>query len=117
LRTEDTKLGVYSKWVPLTSRIIQPSIELEFYDYSTTNGKLELDNTAASDSRVNRMVQHLLNDIVPYELQERLPGSLRVQQEISKLAHLAYREFMALQPSGVWRNGGLQNLLGYGRNF
>src|SRR5215831_12208807 len=37
LRTEDTKLGVYTKWVPLTSRIIPSSIELEFYDYSTTD--------------------------------------------------------------------------------
>jgi len=117
LRTEDTKLGVYAKWLGLTSQIDQPSIELEFYDYSTTNGKLELDNTAGSDSRVNGMVQHLLNEIVPNELQQRLPGTLRLQQEASKIAHLVYREIIALQPSGTWRNGGLQNLLGLGREF
>jgi arylsulfatase A-like enzyme len=117
LRTEDTKLGVYAGWLALTSQIIQPSIELEFYDYSTTNGKLELDNTAKNDSRVNRMVQRLLDHIVPHELQEPLPGSLRLQQEASKIAHLAYREFIALQPSGTWRDGGLQKLLGYGREF
>jgi arylsulfatase A-like enzyme len=117
LRTEDTKLGLYAKWLPLTSRIVQSSIELEFYDYSTTNGQLELDNTAGTDSRVQSMVQHLLNDLVPNELQQRLPGILRFEQEASKIAHLAYREFMALQPSGTWRNGGLQTLLGYGREF
>jgi hypothetical protein len=117
LRTEDTKLGVYARWLGLTSQIDQPSIELEFYDYSTTNGKLELDNTASSDSRVNGMVQHLLNEIVPNELQQRLPGRLRLQQEASKIAHLVYRELIALQPSGTWKNGGLQNLLGLGREF
>jgi arylsulfatase A-like enzyme len=117
LRTEDAKLGLYARWVPLTSHITQPSIELEFYDYSTTNGKLELDNTAGTDSRVNGMVQRLLNDIVPNELQERLSGRLRLQQEASKIVHLAYREFIAFQPSGTWRNGGLQTLLGYGREF
>jgi hypothetical protein len=40
-----------------------------------------------------------------------------LQQEVSKIAHLAYREFIALQPSGTWRDGGLQKLLGYGREF
>jgi hypothetical protein len=120
LRTEDTKLGVYSKWVPLTSHIIRPSKELEFYDYSTTDGQLELDNlvvTNPGDPRIQSMAQHLLNDLVPNELQEPLPGALRVVQEASKLAHLAYRELIALKGSDVWRNGGLQTLLGYGREF
>jgi uncharacterized sulfatase len=120
LRTEDTKLGVYSKWVPLTSDIIEPSKELEFYDYSTTDGKLELNNLAftnSGDPRIPSMEQHLLNDLVPNELQERLPGALGVVQEASKLAHLVYRELIALQGSDVWRNGGLQELLGYGREF
>jgi hypothetical protein len=40
-----------------------------------------------------------------------------LEQEASKIAHLAYRELIALQPSGTWRNGGLQSLLGYGREF
>lgn len=120
LRTEDTKLGVYSKWVPLTSNIIPSSKELEFYDYSTTNGQLELDNlvvTNPDDPRIQSMAQHLLNDIVPNELQEKLPGTLGVVQEGSKIAHLAYRELIALQGSGIWKNGGLQTLLGYGREF
>jgi arylsulfatase A-like enzyme len=120
LRTEDTKLDVYSKWVPLTSHIIRPSIELEFYDYSTTDGKLELDNLAYSkpdDPRIQSMARHLLNDIVPNELQEPLPGRLRLAQQASKFAHLAFRNLIALQGSDIWRNGGLQDLLGYGREF
>jgi uncharacterized sulfatase len=120
LRTEDTKLGVYSKWIPLTSNIIQPSIQLEFYDYSTTNGQLELDNlvvTNPGDPRIQSTQQQLLNDLVPNELQQKLPGALAVVQEASKLAHLAFRNLIALQNTSIWRNGGLQTLLGYGREF
>jgi hypothetical protein len=120
LRTEDTELGVYSKWVPLTSHIIQPSKELEFYDYSTTDGQLELNNlpfTDPADPRIQSMARHLLNDLIPNELQEPLPGALGVVQEASKIAHLAYRELIALQGSGIWNNGGTQTLLGYRREF
>ena len=63
------------------------------------------------------MVQELLNQIVPNELQQALPGSLGVQQQLAKAAHLAYREFIQLQPDPVWQNGGLQTLLGLGREF
>jgi uncharacterized sulfatase len=117
LRTKDTKLGVYAKWIPLTSRIIQSSIELEFYDLSTTRGQLELDNTASSDPRVPEMVQHLLNDLIPNELQQPLPGTLRLEQLGSRFFHLLFMEIIALQPSGVWRDGGLQKLLGFGSEF
>jgi hypothetical protein len=44
LRTEEGKLGVYAEWFPFTSQIIRRSIELEFYDYSTRRGRLELDS-------------------------------------------------------------------------
>jgi arylsulfatase A-like enzyme len=116
LRTEEGKLGVYAEWVPLTSHIIRPSIELEFYDYSTSRGQLELDSRP-DDPSVRGMVQELLNHIVPNELQQKLPGSLGVQQQLAKIAHLAYREFIQLQPDPVWQNGGLQTLLGLGREF
>jgi uncharacterized sulfatase len=117
LRTQNTKLGVYARWIPLTSRIVNSSIHVEFYDYSTSRGKLELDNTAGTDSRVPGMVQDLLNDIVPNQLQQPLPGRLRLQQEGAKLKHLIFREFVALQPPPTWQGGGLRSLLGYGREF
>jgi uncharacterized sulfatase len=117
LRTEDTKLGVYAKWVPLTSRIIPSSIELEFYDYSTTGGILELDNTAATDPRAKEMEANLLNNLLPNELQQSLPGVLGKVQQASKVAHLAFREFIAIQPTIAWAKGALQTLLGYGLEF
>ena len=116
LRTEDSKLGVYSKWLPLTSRIIPSSRHLEFYDYSTTRGKLELDSRP-DDPGVSDMVKRLLNDLVPNELQERLPGALGVAQEASKIAHLVFRELISLKPSGDWKRGDIMSMLGYGSEF
>ena len=117
LRTEDTKLGVYTKWVPLTSRIIPSSIELEFYDYSTKDGILELDNTADTDPRAKEMEANLLNNLLPNELQQPLPGALGIVQQGAKVAHLAFREFIAIQPTIAWAKGALQTLLGYGLEF
>ena len=117
LRYQHTKLGLYAKWIPLTSDLIGRSIDLEFYDHTTPRGKLELDNTADSDARAQAMMQRLLYDLVPNQMQQRLPGGLGVAQQLSKTAHLLFREFLALQPAKVWQNGGLQKILGYGRMF
>ena len=116
LRTEDTKLGLYAKWHPLSAQIINPSIELEFYDYSTTKGQLELENRS-DDPRARAMKRELLNNLLPNELQQKLPGALGAQQELSKVAHLAFREFVQLQQPGVWMKGGLRSLLGMGGEF
>lgn len=117
LRTDDTKLGVYTKWAPLTSMIVPSSIELEFYDYSTKDGRLELDNTAATDPRAKAMEANLLNNLLPNELQQPLPGDLGVAQQASKAVHLAYRDFIFIQPTLAWAKGALQSLLGYGLEF
>jgi uncharacterized sulfatase len=118
LRTEDTKLGVYSKWVPLTSHIIRPSVELEFYDYSTERGRLELDNLALHhDPREYAAYLRLINVLLPQEMQELLPPPLRGQQEKSKIAHLIFRELIQLKPSGDWKRGDLTAVLGYGAKF
>src|SRR6185312_11286537 len=72
LGTEDTKLGVYSKWVPLISHIIRPSVELEFYDYSAERGRLELDNRALHrDPRAHAQYLRLVNRILSQEMQAR----------------------------------------------
>ncbi len=117
LLTQDTKLGVYDKWLPLSSNIIPKSVELEFYDYSTVGGQLELDHIANQDPRAYDTYQKLLNEIIPNELQELLPPPLRSQQEKSKLAHLAYRSLIAHKPPSDWKKGDLRSVLGYGAMF
>ncbi|HLH01931.1 MAG TPA: sulfatase-like hydrolase/transferase [Bryobacteraceae bacterium] len=119
IRTPDSKLGVYADWFPATSAINRRKTQLEFYDYSTSSGQLELDNAAQSDPRVEKMYHHLLNHVIPQELQALLPPPLVREQEKSKLAHLAYRAFIDNLPLDVFRakQQGLTNILGYGADF
>ena len=118
IRTDETKLGYYAKWLPLSAQIIKSSAELEYYDYTSSNGLLETINMASQDpAAVQAMVNELLNNLLPNELQQKLPGQLGVQQQLSKTAHLAFREFIDLQPAGVWQKGGLRRLLGIGGDF
>jgi arylsulfatase A-like enzyme len=120
VRTEDTKLGFYDDWFPGTSKIIPvPDVErdLEFYDLSTPEGALEIDNTAASDPRAKDEYQKLINYIIPNELQQPLPGVLGIAQAASKAGHLAYREIIAHKQAIDWIKGDLTKVLGYGAEF
>jgi arylsulfatase A-like enzyme len=120
VRTEDTKLGFYDDWFPGTSKIIPvPDVErdLEFYDLSTPEGALEIDNTAASDPGAKDEYQKLINYIIPNELQEPLPGVLGIAQAASKAGHLAYREIIAHKQAIDWIKGDLTKVLGYGAEF
>lgn len=119
LRTAECKLGVYADWSPATGNINRQTSQLEFYDYSTSNGQLELDNTVQSDPRVAKMYHHLLHKIIPQELQAPLPRPLLLEQEKSKLAHLAYRALIDNLPLELFQaqGQGLTNILGYGADF
>ena len=117
LRMEDTKFGAYADWFKATSKINVSSAALEFYDYTTPEGKLELMNTADSDPRSASMFQTLLNDLIPNELQAPLPGELRLEQIKSKIAHLVYRAVIENIPSGDFQAGALRSILGYGAEF
>ena len=115
LRLEDSKLGAYAHWVPLTSQILGP-VQKEFYDYSTERGHLELDSDP-NDPRVNGLYENLIGNIVPNELQERLPGTLGVVQALTKRAHLIWSEFIQLQQPSTLQTGDLHKLLGFGWEF
>jgi len=122
-RTDEFKFGISAPWHKLTSDIILNQGQLEFYDYSTTRGQLELDNKL-TDPRVQPTLTALVTDIIPNELQQPLPGnpldptSLRAQQLASKLAHLLYRDILEYMDSPTLAaNGGIRGLLGYGGPF
>ncbi len=119
MRTPDSKLGVYADWFPATGTINRQTSQLEFYDYSTSNGQLELDNTVSSDPRAAKMYRYLLNNLIPHELQASLPPPLLREQEKAKLAHLAYRALIDNLPLEVFtgKGQGLTNILGYGADF
>jgi len=115
LRMEDSKLGAYAHWAPFTSDFVGP-VQKEFYDYSTQDGQLELDNNP-NDPRVKDLYQNLIHNIRPNELQERLPGRLGLQQQLSKAEHLIWNEFIALQQPSTFQRGDLHKLLGFGWEF
>ncbi|MBV9269361.1 MAG: sulfatase-like hydrolase/transferase [Acidobacteriaceae bacterium] len=117
LRLEDSKLGAYAHWLPLTSQVVGP-VQKEFYDYSTERGRLELDSDP-NDPRVHDLYENLIHNIVPNELQERLPGNLGAEQTKSKRAELLWAALIAAQqPSNSNSSRALlQKLLGFGWEF
>jgi arylsulfatase A-like enzyme len=123
LRTDDTKVGVYSEWLPASTTIDPSTVQLEFYDYATEAGQLEL-ISHPNDPRAEQGYDALVNNYIPNELAAPLPGnplnptSLRFQQLKSEAAHLIYRDLIKNQPDSTWQTGnGLRLLLGFGGQF
>jgi hypothetical protein len=117
LRTDEYKFGISADWRIASSDIIRSSGQLEFYDYNTERGRMELENNK-TDPRARHTLNLLLNDIIPNELQQLLPPSLRLQQLKSKAAHLAYRSIVEHIDSFTLKaNGGIEGLLGLGGVF
>ncbi|HEX4577726.1 MAG TPA: sulfatase-like hydrolase/transferase [Edaphobacter sp.] len=122
LRTEDTKVGVYADWKPLSVTIDPTTVQLEFYDYATKAGQLELFSNH-KDPRAEEGYDALINNYLPNELAKPLPGnpldpnSLRFQQIKSEIAHVAFRDLIKNQKDSTWQSGGLRTLLGYGGQF
>lgn len=123
LRTNQSKVGVYADWKPLSVDIDPSTVQLEFYDYSTQAGRNEL-ISRPNDPRAQEGYEALVNNYLPNELAAPLPGnpldpnSLRAEQIKSEIAHVAFRDLIKNQPDSTWRTGnGLRNLLGYGGQF
>ncbi|MEV0466844.1 sulfatase-like hydrolase/transferase [Nocardia tengchongensis] len=82
LRTADAKFVRYSHWAPGTSRIDPAQQEeYELYDYSTREGGLELDNTAAIGGGLRDTMSRLHDEAVRTELQQPLPANLQQAQQ------------------------------------
>lgn len=122
MRTQDSKLGVYASWKPLSTTIDPSTVQLEFYDYASLAGRLELDNRP-NDYHAEQGYEELINNLIPNELQQHLPGSpldpssLRAEQIKSEIAHIAFRDVIKNVPESVWEGDGLRTVLGYGGPF
>lgn len=99
LITEDAKLGVYTDWADTSDDILTESQEVEFYDYATDEGRLELANTADSENpRFREMYQFLMTEAVPNELRAPLPEALeaaRAESMAATVKRIAYDRAMA----------------------
>lgn len=119
IRNEETNFGIYSEWLPASSRINRSTAQLELYDYSTTQGQMELINIAKNNPRQARdMYQQMVRQHIPDELQEPLPPPYRFAQQTSKIAHLIYRAVIEnYNPQSGDPTELLTEILGYGGPF
>ena len=116
LRTATAKLGLYSNWHPGTSTIDPNSIELEYYDYSTERGRLELDNTP-DDPMAKVLAQKLMTKYLPNAMEAPLPGALRGVSALAKEQFLAFVAAMDLLNTPYVRNGNLGKYTPWGSPF
>jgi arylsulfatase A-like enzyme len=88
-RTPAAKLGLYSFWDKDTINIAPKGYELEFYDYSTPEGALEVKSTPASSSAKDYH-DSLINQVIPNELRQPLPSAMQSYQQEAVAAYVAY---------------------------
>jgi uncharacterized sulfatase len=72
LRTAEAKLGVYADWVTGTTDIKRDSIQFEYYDYQTPDGRLETENRN-HDPTAYVLLDKLLTDVLPNERRAPFP--------------------------------------------
>jgi arylsulfatase A-like enzyme len=88
-RTTAGKLGLYSYWDKGTIDIATSGHELEFYDYSTQDGIIELTSKPTS-GLAKQYYKTLTSEVIPNELRQPLPSSLQTYQEQAIQAYLTY---------------------------
>jgi len=87
-RNADGKLSTYSLWKENTSEILSEGEEVECYDYSTQNGRLELSNITDPGNALYSTLKSSLGQVIPSELREPLPESLQGAQAASMIQYL-----------------------------
>jgi arylsulfatase A-like enzyme len=82
VRTATAKYANYSYWTSGTLDVEPGDQDLELYDYTTTGGRLELDNIAGTAPALLGKMQSLLESkVIPDEVRKPLPKRLHEAQE------------------------------------
>lgn len=116
LRTEDAKLGVYADWIKGTATIDPSTIELEFYDYTTEGGRLELDN-CPDDPRAKAMLDQLLTQYLPQQMEAPLPAQYGTASALARAQFLLYVAALDALTSGELTNRSLGIFTPFGNPF
>jgi uncharacterized sulfatase len=111
VRTREAKLVTYTKWFPGTTRPIPASLQLEFYDYATAQGRAET-QSHPGDPRAKALAHKLFTHYVPRQMKAPLPPPLK--RTVAK-ARANYVTFVAKTNVGLLKSA-LQSL-GYGGPF
>jgi arylsulfatase A-like enzyme len=117
VRKRDVKLITYSYWATGTTRPIKAGMQLEFYDYSTSEGRAEtLSNT--DDPRVQPLLKKLFGEYTSRQMEAPLPPSLRPTVAKARASYLIWKGIMnAYGYSQLIPEQKLRTQLGYGYNF
>lgn len=117
MRTQEYKVAAYARWKGNTGRLDPSSLQYEFYDYGTERGRLELDNTYASDPRAAKAAKELINRRLPGQLAERLPNIYQAQSDAAQARYLTYIAAIDRLQTKDLQDGGLERLTAFGANF
>jgi arylsulfatase A-like enzyme len=117
VRTPKEKLVTYSFWLPGTTRPVKAKMQLEYYDYSTAEGRAET-RSHPDDPRAKALAAKLFNQYVPQQTQQPLPPSLKTSVAKAKASYIAFEAAAnGLTPQQLIQGGKLKSLLGYSGNF
>jgi arylsulfatase A-like enzyme len=115
VRTHEAKLVTYTDWLPGTTRPIGKSMQLEFYDYATSEGRSET-RSHPNDPRAKAMARKLFNQYVPQQMEAPLPVSLKKTVAKARASYVAFEaKFNVLNTVKLLQDGQLGTLLGYGK--
>lgn len=89
--TEQGKLGTYAFWDPSTNggQPLKAGLEVEYYDYTAPDGKLEMTSTADSPA-AQELLHMLMTTLLPDELQAPLPEQYQTAQQNALDAYWRY---------------------------
>jgi len=114
VRSREAKLVTYSHWFPGTTRPIPSSMQLEFYDYSTSEGRAET-RSHAHDPRAKALAHKLFNQYVPQQMEAPLPPPLKRTVAKARASYIGFEaEFNVLNLVKLLQDGLLGSLLGMG---
>ena len=92
--TQQYKLGVYSRWPGGTTVASPIDQQYEYYDYSTTRGQLEMDNTYDTSPAARLIKDKLLNELVPGVMEKPLPLAYQESQKTAQAELVAFNYLM-----------------------
>ncbi|MGN6168982.1 MAG: sulfatase-like hydrolase/transferase, partial [Solirubrobacteraceae bacterium] len=114
VRTRNEKLVTYSHWFPGTTRPRPGSVQLEFYDYATAEGRAET-RSHPHDPRAKALARKLFTQYVPQQMEAPLPPPLKRTVAKARASYIAYEaKFNVLNLVNLLEEGLLGKLLGYG---
>jgi hypothetical protein len=97
IRSPRGKLALYRNWRPGTTEVESSAEEVEFYDYSSEQGRLELSHqTPGAGSALREELWATLEEVaIPHELRAPLPSRLHIGHRRGMRSYMAFEERQA----------------------